>query len=145
VEAINDLAPDPYSDRSGCIASTLRWFGYPVTGVEEEEEIPTLGTSMMRISPDPFRDRTSIQFELASAARVNVTIYNLLGQEARCLIGEGRPAGRHTVTWDGTDDWGVKLPGGIYFVRLEVDESSLTHGGSRSPQHTETKKVCLVR
>jgi hypothetical protein len=145
VEAINDLAPDPYSDRSGCIASTLRWFGYPVTGVEEEEEVFALETSMMRISPDPFRDRTSIQFELSCASRVNLTVYNLLGQETRRLIDEGLPAGRHTVTWNGEDEWGAKLPGGVYFVRLEVDADAVTHPGSPSPQRTETKKICLVR
>jgi flagellar hook assembly protein FlgD len=30
------------------------------------------------------------------------------------------PVGRHTVTWNGTDEGGARVPGGVYFVRVRL-------------------------
>jgi flagellar hook assembly protein FlgD len=74
--------------------------------------------------PNPFNPSTSIQFTLPSEGVVRLRIYNLQGQLVRELLHEQRPAGAHTVTWDGKNDRGSISASGIYFLRLESSKLS---------------------
>jgi flagellar hook assembly protein FlgD len=51
---------------------------------------------------------------------VELRIYNLLGQVVRTLQQAPAPAGYHQVLWDGRDDQGRLVAGGIYLYRLRV-------------------------
>jgi hypothetical protein len=56
------------------------------------------------------------------AASVFVGIWNHFAFHVRTLVnGESRKAGRHTVVWDGKDDAGKPLGGGMYICRMSVD------------------------
>ena len=56
------------------------------------------------------------------AASVFVGIWNHFAFHARMLVGgESQKAGRHTVTWDGTDKTGRPLGGDLYICRMSVD------------------------
>jgi hypothetical protein len=76
--------------------------------------------------PNPFNPETNIEFALPSAARVRLTIYNLLGQEVSVPVEGEYPAGVHTVTWRGTDTNGGAVASGMYFYRLETPGGTLT-------------------
>lgn len=76
--------------------------------------------------PNPFNPETNIEFALPSAARIRLTIYNLLGQEVSVAVEGEYPAGVHTVTWRGTDGNGGAVASGMYFYRLETPEGTLT-------------------
>jgi photosystem II stability/assembly factor-like uncharacterized protein len=67
--------------------------------------------------PNPFNPATQIQFHLPRASRVNLTIYNILGQQVAILLDKPLTAGEHTMTFDGSN-----LPSGIYFYRLTSDQ-----------------------
>ena len=70
----------------------------------------------LAISPNPFRDRTSLRLTADGQQPQTVTIYDALGRQVRTLrIAEG---GERMASWDGTDDQGRWLPSGIYLVRL---------------------------
>lgn len=58
---------------------------------------------------------TSIVFYLAEPSTVNLTLYNVLGQEVEVLARGPYRAGRHQITLDAS-----ALVAGIYFYRLEV-------------------------
>jgi len=113
------------------IARTLRWFGYR-TGIEEERVSATL-PFILRCAPNPLRDRTRITYGLPRKSDVQIVIYNILGQEVATLLQKAQDAGRYTVTWDGRDGSGSKVPGGLYFLRLDTGD------------HCATRKVCVVR
>ena len=73
------------------------------------------------ITPNPFRPRTEIRYELPAPAAVQLTIHDASGALVRRLLGGAQAAGPHAVAWDGRDDAGAALPSGKYFYRLRVD------------------------
>jgi hypothetical protein len=75
-------------------------------------------------SPNPFNPETTIRFELPSAMRVQLSIFDVHGRLVRKLIDEQRGAGASTAAWNGRDDRGAGVATGLYFYVLEA-------GGSR--------------
>lgn len=67
--------------------------------------------------PNPFNPVTSIKYSVAQAGHVELAIYDLSGRKIRTLVSESRVAGKHAVTWDGTDAAGNGVPSGMYFYR----------------------------
>ncbi len=74
--------------------------------------------------PNPFNPETTIGYQLPAAAQVRLEIYDALGQRVRTLVQQVEPAGYHTAVWDGRDDGGHTLAGGVYLYRLQADEFS---------------------
>ncbi|HET9232673.1 MAG TPA: FlgD immunoglobulin-like domain containing protein, partial [Candidatus Eisenbacteria bacterium] len=76
----------------------------------------------LHVSPNPFRARTQIAFnvdEAATGASISVRILDVTGREMRRLW-EGRlPAGNHVVAWNGATDAGYQVPKGLYFVVVQ--------------------------
>jgi len=68
--------------------------------------------------PNPFNPETTIQFELPQNTHVRLEIYNLLGQRVTTLLDKHKPAGHHTLKWDGKDQMGNDVASGIYFYKL---------------------------
>jgi len=68
--------------------------------------------------PNPFNVVTHIQYEVPEYTAIEVAIYDLLGQRVRLLASGAHPRGVYSVYWDGTDDKGAALPGGVYILRL---------------------------
>jgi predicted outer membrane repeat protein len=82
----------------------------------------------MWIYPNPCRDRTNIYFRLEKAARVNVSVFNNLGQVLDVPVEAFFSEGEHTVSWKPGE-----LPEGIYFCRLQ------------SGTQTATRKIILTK
>lgn len=71
--------------------------------------------------PNPFNASTTIQFDLPTPSRVELRVYNALGQHTRDLTpGRRLAAGRHIVRWDGRDDDGRHVASGVFFYRLSA-------------------------
>ena len=83
--------------------------------------------------PNPFNATTAIVYSLpnigAQPAPVRLTVYNILGQEIKSLTNEKQQPGRHTVYWDGTDDYSRPVASGVYFYRLEVSGIEFVRSG----------------
>ncbi len=76
--------------------------------------------------PNPFNPSTTIDFTLPVRSHVTIDVLNILGQKVTNLLDEVRPAGTHSVTWNGRDGGNQTVAAGIYFYRLQVDDRSLT-------------------
>ena len=50
--------------------------------------------------PNPFNPTTAISYQLTAVSRVNLRVYNMLGQEVASLVDEDRAAGYHQETWN---------------------------------------------
>jgi len=74
--------------------------------------------------PNPFNPETTIKYDLADGGRVELRIYNMVGQVIRTLVNERQSAGRYSVRWDGKDDRGLSVSSGIYFYRLTSEKFS---------------------
>ncbi|MXW64399.1 MAG: choice-of-anchor B family protein [Bacteroidetes bacterium SB0662_bin_6] len=82
----------------------------------ESEELPA-EVKLTGNYPNPFNPETTIRYALPQAGKVRLVVYDLLGQEVAVLVDGSRPAGHHTVRFDGGD-----LPSGSYVYRLQVGE-----------------------
>lgn len=72
--------------------------------------------------PNPFREETTIAFELPRAAEVTLTVWTITGAPVQELAARTYPAGYHEVAFQPRD-----LPSGTYFVRLETGQHSEAH------------------
>ena len=109
----------------------------PQTGAEEEIR-PSGRPSEFRLyqnSPNPFNASTNISFSLSGQRRqyVSLEIYNVRGQRVGTLMDQHLFSGRHTIQWDGRDQYGRPLASGLYLCHL------------RAGQYTETMKMMLLR
>jgi photosystem II stability/assembly factor-like uncharacterized protein len=71
--------------------------------------------------PNPFRSDVVVEYHLRNASTVALHVSDLIGRRVHSLeSGSQRPAGRHSARWDGRDDLGKLVAGGIYIVSLET-------------------------
>ncbi|MCL5019932.1 MAG: T9SS type A sorting domain-containing protein, partial [Patescibacteria group bacterium] len=70
--------------------------------------------------PNPFNPITTIQYTLPQGTQVNLSIYNILGQEIKSLVRKYETAGVYKVEWNGTNSFGKPVSGGVYLYRLEA-------------------------
>lgn len=76
--------------------------------------------------PNPFNSQTTITYQVAQTCLVRLSIYALTGQFIRTLVDGNRPAGTHSVVWDGTDDAGQNVASGVYFCQMFAGSFSAT-------------------
>ncbi|MCD4846970.1 MAG: T9SS type A sorting domain-containing protein [Candidatus Aegiribacteria sp.] len=75
-------------------------------------------TFSLQNHPNPFNPTTTISYQLSVNANITLSIYNILGQKLRTLVNENKPAGYHSVLWNGTDENSQPVPSGVYFYQL---------------------------
>lgn len=68
--------------------------------------------------PNPFRDQSNIYYSLSEAQKINISVYNSLGQLTKVLVNEELPAGSYSAVWNGKNENGHALPNGIYFLQI---------------------------
>lgn len=83
-------------------------------------------------SPNPARGNVLLHYQLSGTADISIKIYSVSGQLIR-EITENKRAGINTVIWDGKDDKGTNVAGGIYFYRVE------------SKREVKTGKIVFLR
>jgi hypothetical protein len=96
-----------------------------VEGVKPTHDDPPVGR-YISTSPNPFNPDTRIMFETATEELVTVQIYDVSGRRIRTLTSRVYPPGKNYVTWDGRDDSGELVAGGMYFVALRGKEWQAT-------------------
>ncbi|MEE9190924.1 MAG: aryl-sulfate sulfotransferase [Candidatus Neomarinimicrobiota bacterium] len=104
---------------------------YPTIAINDEQSI----IAKFRLYdnyPNPFNPSTMIQYDLPEATQVTVAIYDLMGSAVKTLVNEFKDAGYHTVTWNGTNDRGNRMSGGVYLYSINA-----------GPYHKTQKMVLL--
>ncbi len=74
--------------------------------------------------PNPFNPITNIKFDLAENSLVKIQIFNVKGQKVKTITNMNYIKGTHKVTWNGKDDNQQEVSSGIYFYKLETNNSS---------------------
>jgi len=89
-----------------------------VTGIDQSKnngtslpQKPTLYANF----PNPFNPTTTINYQLQTKSEVQLTIYDVTGQEIKILVNQWQTAGEHSVIFDAGD-----LASGLYIYRLKV-------------------------
>ena len=113
--------------------SRIEKFGDPlVVGV------PDGGTAhgLFRVSPNPFRSHTRIQFKVPDGVRsssVTVRVLDVAGREVRRLWDGDLPSADYNIGWNGGTNHGAQVPEGLYFVVVD--------GLGRTPQVMKLVRV----
>ena len=127
------------------ILDDIRIFDYPLlpdaikqfydisTGIEKSSgnAIPTT-SFIYQNYPNPFNGQTNIKYQVSISSRVQLEIYNVLGQRVATLVDDYKTPGYYSIHWDAKDSRGIKLSSGIYFIRLVAGN------------YSETKKMVLL-
>lgn len=100
----------------------LRAIEGAATLVADGDALPPARFSLSQGYPNPFNDAITMAYEMAQAGNAVLSIHDLLGQRARLLVPGNLPAGRHAVSWDGTDERGRPVGSGVYFCSLRKDD-----------------------
>ncbi len=103
--------------------------------VEDDSDLEATeqSTFLRQNRPNPFNTKTTIRFNLNQSSKVELAIYNEVGQLVKTLVQEHRLTGEHEVVWDGSDDKGEFVSTGLYFYRLSTDKIA------------ETKRMIMIR
>ena len=74
------------------------------------------------VSPNPVQNYSRLQYTVAAASRVSITIYNSMQQPVKVLVNEIKSAGTYSVTWNALQANGSPVPAGIYRVVAIIGE-----------------------
>ena len=106
----------------------LRQFGEPANS--ETWQLPET-TTLLPNYPNPFNPETWIPYQLAEAADVRLTIYDIHGHGVRALdLGHQREGMYHSRSraayWDGKNAQGEPVASGVYFYTLKAGDFTAT-------------------
>jgi M6 family metalloprotease-like protein len=99
-----------------------------ITSVRSEAPNVPANFGLCEPFPNPCNPTAEIGFQTTTAAKVLLTVYDILGREISVLVNEYKEPGVYSVRFDGGG-----LAGGVYICRLQA-------GGRES-----TKKIVLVK
>jgi hypothetical protein len=109
-EAI-DASPTRYSQKWDILRRILIFFNEQLPGIKEEN-FNFHSQSIMRVFPNPFFNKTHIRLSTSKTNEcMPIGIFDISGR----LIKNWSLFSNQEIIWDGSDNQGRKLPGGIYF------------------------------
>ncbi|MFH1313529.1 MAG: T9SS type A sorting domain-containing protein [Candidatus Eisenbacteria bacterium] len=124
----NQVGSNPYAlssrlyerDTSGILRAnhnTIVCAVSPYAGVKPE---PLLPNTLSQNYPNPFNTMTTIAYSISSPGEVNLRVYDVSGRLVKVLVNDLKGVGEYRFSWDGRDRTGMKVPSGVYFLRLEA-------------------------
>jgi hypothetical protein len=91
----------------------------PIVDVEDNPVTPTT-FALAQNYPNPFNPTTKITYTIAQPGLVNVTVYNIFGEQVAVLVNDVKGAGEYSVDFNAKN-----LASGVYFYRMETGNISL--------------------
>ncbi len=104
-----------------------------LTDIEDLSIILPKEFSLGQNYPNPFNPSTTISYSLPESAMVNLTIYDITGQEIKTLLNSEIAAGFHKISFDAS-----QLAGGVYLYRILATNSN-------GLNFINTKKMLLIK
>ncbi|MGB7056012.1 MAG: T9SS type A sorting domain-containing protein [bacterium] len=91
----------------------------PYVGIESFMREPN--GIMLTIQPNPFTTFSSITYSLPRSGKIKLTLHNISGMEVCRLVDDFQAAGSYAIRYGVHDRYGMRLPSGVYFCKLELD------------------------
>ncbi len=89
--------------------------------------------SLKQNYPNPFNPSTMIKYQIAKSEFVNISIFDLNGNMISNILNQHSGAGKGSVSWNGKNEMGQNVSGGIYLYTIET------------PSFSKTKKMILLK
>jgi len=88
----------------------------------------------LNVFPNPFSDVVTIKFQIPNDKsqmndkdQTTLKIYDAVGQLVKSFpLSADYLLPSTSLSWDGTDNFGQKLPSGVYFLHLRTEKKSVT-------------------
>ncbi len=96
--------------------------GLEGTGILRQQGIPERGFTLFQNHPNPFNPVTVLCYSLGEPADVNLTVIDLHGRVVRTLVKGVQQMGDYELRWDGKDDDGRPVGGGVFICRLQTGD-----------------------
>ncbi|MBL7136912.1 MAG: T9SS type A sorting domain-containing protein [Candidatus Marinimicrobia bacterium] len=112
----------------GAIPGSFAFYEVSQTNLTEGDndlQIAT-GYSLHQNFPNPFNSSTTIPYYIGEKGHVTISIYNLLGKHIVDLVNMNQNNGNKSISWNGINQFGDAVPGGIYFYQLEISNKVVT-------------------
>jgi len=93
------------------------------TRILDHQRMQPLTLKLLNNYPNPFNPETRIRYQVFNTTKpikINISIYDILGQTAADLITGQFSSGIYELVWDGTN-----FPAGIYYCVLTSNNSSI--------------------
>jgi len=113
----------PAADIDGITVATT-WG--EITGVSGNPPFSTAIFSLMPCSPNPASRDARFSFSLANQGKVDLSVFNVLGQKVATVYSGQMAAGQHSISWNLKGQRGEALPNGVYFYNLSDGSRSST-------------------
>ena len=101
--------------------TALSTSGYLISAVEQVSETVPERATLSQNYPNPFNPTTTIEYQLESAQRVVLSVYDVLGREVAVLAEGVQPAGTFRADFDAAG-----LASGVYLYKLQTESTALT-------------------
>ncbi len=123
------------TDASGSYTEFLvkAYIHYGETGINDVVELLPSSYNLDQNYPNPFNPSTVISYQLPKQSRVQIKIYDAIGNEIRSLIDEEKSAGKYNILWDSRNNYGSRVSSGVYFYKITADGFA------------QTKKMILMK
>jgi hypothetical protein len=72
--------------------------------------------------PNPFNPITYIHYSVPNYDFITIDIINISGQIIKTIVQSSHQPGNYDIMWDGTNYYGISVPSGIYFYKMDADE-----------------------
>jgi GH18 family chitinase len=92
---------------------------------DPQQDVPPAATDArheLRVLPNPSAGPLAVEYSIGNAARVRLSIVDMLGAERAVLFDDARDAGRHRYH---IDHHALALPEGLYILRMRVGDNDV--------------------
>jgi hypothetical protein len=135
---VDSVAP---STKVALIDSIMDYFGILPTGITESENYDHIPAINLSCTPNPFRHTMNIRCTIQDTGytenvmrnskfemrKHEMNIYDTSGRLVKSFdLGSRMQNQASSISWDGTDQSGRVVPQGVYFVRFETQNASIT-------------------
>ncbi|HIB51805.1 MAG TPA: T9SS type A sorting domain-containing protein, partial [Candidatus Marinimicrobia bacterium] len=126
----------PSMSMNGQIIAYTKKMGYFRLGAKTMI-IPEI-SSLHQNYPNPFNPVTTIMYDVGFLQgpnqKINISVYNILGQHITTLVDKYHEIGRHSIRWDSRDKWTKPVASGMYLVYMRSESGFV-----------QTKKITVLK
>lgn len=93
-----------------------------VACIEEEPDITIVPVAYsIGCYPNPSRNVTTVRFTLPRKGEISIDVYDVSGKRVSTATRGKFQSGIHNIVWQRKNEKGVRVPQGIYFIRLKSE------------------------
>ncbi len=112
---------------------SIRYFTFSTSQLGLDPLNIPINYSLKQNYPNPFNPATTIAYQIAKDEFVNISIFDLAGNRVKKILNQHVNSGLGFATWDGKNEIGQNVSGGMYLYSIDT------------PSFSQTRKMILLK